>query len=728
MPLAKTFSTSSRSTSARSPSMASYSSRSHGSTNYEANARTYYVELKKYLESFLRKEAIEGVHPQRASARQKLSRLSNLQFHELAMDVYDELMRRNLNDKYMPFLAVREEFHPKRNQARQKLATLSEDRFKDLASDVYFELIRRYPHIMDPDDERRPPMPAMPSNKMGGLPSPPPASAPPPPASQSTTIVPTKGTINVEAISNKDYSDDDDDQSHFSRDSPGTNANTNGYHHQRQPSLPPNQRHPNKSSYHHGNVNSNKHEDESLDALMNDLGNMVSRSDDSGGNSPRQQREYDQRIASMGKRIQQLEKENQELLANKNSYDTSENDRETASLKNRLNQLQEEYNRLDELYRKLERDHHDQQEMVQTVKQETTELMKEMSKLSKENDRLARDKEKAERQAKDQLKESEAKYQRARLELRHARGADDDKDAAKQDFIKEHFLQPSRTGIIAYDSVIRYQAGVEELLRSVRSKAPTDVLNAMKSVVLVCKAMTDEVEQGETKGTLSGDKQHKVQALKKPYSNALAHLVAVTKTHINSMGLSPIMHVDVAASHMTATVVDIVKLSLLPSTLEESDDDSDNEPIRHTKQRAPPPAASKYNDAMSPSELADYLKGETDQIVQNVQRLLGALRSPQRISEVYGIITKIVEVVATVTESSQHTFSSNHTGAGLRYRQKGDTILSDLKTCKEKLMHIRNASFAHSPETASSSAKRDLAKESYEIAKYIKELISLCES
>jgi hypothetical protein len=45
-------------------------------------------------------EAAEGVHPQRSSARQKLSRLSNLQFHELAMDVYDELMRRNLNDKF----------------------------------------------------------------------------------------------------------------------------------------------------------------------------------------------------------------------------------------------------------------------------------------------------------------------------------------------------------------------------------------------------------------------------------------------------------------------------------------------------------------------------------------------------------------------------------------------------------------------------------------------------
>jgi hypothetical protein len=55
-------------------------------------------------------EAAEGVHPQRASARQKLARLSNLQFHELAMDVYDELMRRNLNDKFSKSGHIKEDY------------------------------------------------------------------------------------------------------------------------------------------------------------------------------------------------------------------------------------------------------------------------------------------------------------------------------------------------------------------------------------------------------------------------------------------------------------------------------------------------------------------------------------------------------------------------------------------------------------------------------------------
>lgn len=45
-------------------------------------------------------EASEGVPSQRVSARQKLSRLNALQFHELAMDVYDEMVRRIAEDKH----------------------------------------------------------------------------------------------------------------------------------------------------------------------------------------------------------------------------------------------------------------------------------------------------------------------------------------------------------------------------------------------------------------------------------------------------------------------------------------------------------------------------------------------------------------------------------------------------------------------------------------------------
>lgn len=123
----------------------------------------------------------------RASAREKLTRLTRGQFQELSTDVYDELVRRRdaeegnsaegtsqslplavhfdplllltpcFDDIHetAPFLPVREDFHPKRNQARQKLATLPKNRFKDLGSDVYFELKRRWPEFAEDAQVRK---------------------------------------------------------------------------------------------------------------------------------------------------------------------------------------------------------------------------------------------------------------------------------------------------------------------------------------------------------------------------------------------------------------------------------------------------------------------------------------------------------------------------------------------------------------------------------------------
>lgn len=101
-----------RSTGSTTYSALSASSRQTTSSIQETSAKIYFVELQKYLSFILAKgtiyikerekyiklaciEASEGVPPTRSTARQKLSRLNNLQFHELATDVYDELIRRN---------------------------------------------------------------------------------------------------------------------------------------------------------------------------------------------------------------------------------------------------------------------------------------------------------------------------------------------------------------------------------------------------------------------------------------------------------------------------------------------------------------------------------------------------------------------------------------------------------------------------------------------------------
>ena len=114
----------------------------------------HYRTLKNYLAPYLRDDK-PNQQPNRA--RDKLIRLSSVQFQELSTDVYDELVRReeerrkggagvpgNTTPKY---LLPKQNFHFKRNQARQKLSTLPPDRFRQLATDVFYELERRFPRF-----------------------------------------------------------------------------------------------------------------------------------------------------------------------------------------------------------------------------------------------------------------------------------------------------------------------------------------------------------------------------------------------------------------------------------------------------------------------------------------------------------------------------------------------------------------------------------------------------
>lgn len=119
----------------------------------EEEVAQHHNALKKMLQPYLSQQG--NVRPNKA--RDKLLRLSAIQFQELSTDVYDELQRRNgVADRSSrssgqsgadnpPYLLPKDEFHPKRNQARQKLSTLPMNRFRDLATDVFYELERRFP-------------------------------------------------------------------------------------------------------------------------------------------------------------------------------------------------------------------------------------------------------------------------------------------------------------------------------------------------------------------------------------------------------------------------------------------------------------------------------------------------------------------------------------------------------------------------------------------------------
>ena len=126
--------------------------------NQELVLAEHYVSLKRYLSATSRDG---NPKPPPNKARDKLQRLTGVQFLELSTDVYDELKRREQaarrpsNAPPPPdYLVPEGGFHPKRNQARQKLSSLGSPRFRDLATDVFCELERRYPRFAAGDAPR----------------------------------------------------------------------------------------------------------------------------------------------------------------------------------------------------------------------------------------------------------------------------------------------------------------------------------------------------------------------------------------------------------------------------------------------------------------------------------------------------------------------------------------------------------------------------------------------
>jgi predicted nucleic acid-binding Zn-ribbon protein len=170
----------------------------------EETMSEHFRVLKAYLGPYLNDE--KG-NPRPSRAKDKLTRLSAVQFQELSTDVFDESIRREQDRKRggpgapgnetPKYLLPKNNFHPKRNQARQKLSTLPLERFRQLATDVFYELERRFPRFTSGEmpprsaspatsiasriSNRGPPSRGGTPNSMGGRPPPGPGYRGPPP-------------------------------------------------------------------------------------------------------------------------------------------------------------------------------------------------------------------------------------------------------------------------------------------------------------------------------------------------------------------------------------------------------------------------------------------------------------------------------------------------------------------------------------------------------------------
>lgn len=556
----------------------------------EAELHQHYTVLRAYLRGGSQQP------PRPNKARDKLLRLSPIQFHELSTDVFDELQRRQAlaplpgrpprRDNVPPFLQPRPDFHEKRNQARQKLSSLQTPRFRDLSTDVFCELERRFPQFIRPDGR--------PQSRGGPGSGRPPNFMPPPRTHSSGQSISSQGGHHRKGSMNGMSNYGDGSNAEYGRPMPRQFQSSTIT--------------PNKSTM-------VEDEDE-----MHGVDSRYDRSSDAFGlesalASPRSDRDTSATSQSIGSggpygkpsptQMTELQEEVNQLKEQlKAKEDEVEEQREEAETENKTlkEQVRQQSNverdlrsELEEMRRaassgrgdpevkqeneRLQEKLKKQQDIIDDVRKQGQLHLEEMRAMAdsgsgsfEREDKLQADVQRLE----EELKEWKAKYVRAKTQLRSVRASSLGLSIARPDISKgaRDGALYDEAGAVKDVHITKFQISIDELLRIARSE-PSAVLEHMKTVVLAVRNITTDIEQSATavKDEDVAKKRHK---LKGKVSATANNVITASKNYAAAGGLSPVSLVDAAASHLTTAVVDLVKtVKIKPTPPGELEDDDD---------------------------------------------------------------------------------------------------------------------------------------------------------
>lgn len=247
--------------------------------------------------------------------------------------------------------------------------------------------------------------------------------------------------------------------------------------------------------------------------------------------------------------------------------------------------------------------------VTEEVRKEATEFLREMRELSLRSAESWEREENLSQQIvklQEEVKEWKSRYARAKTQLRSIRAASMGlalQQSSSSLAARDGLTDPD--GIIKDVHVTKFQIAVDDLLRTARVSETTVVLDHMKIVVMAARAITDSVDQSTT-SSLGSPEAEGITKLKSRVSATANNLITAAKNHAIANGLSPVSLLDAAASHLTASVVELVKSAKIqPSPLGELDDFTEElsgEDLRlsqHSRQYSP----SRQSDAQDTTAL-----------------------------------------------------------------------------------------------------------------------------
>ncbi|KAI0169892.1 hypothetical protein GGR52DRAFT_487168 [Hypoxylon sp. FL1284] len=595
----------------------------------EAILGEHYVALKRYLSS-TSKDGRAAPPPNKA--RDKLLRLSSVQFLELSTDVFDELMRRQAYSRRPPnappnagppsYLLPEDTFHPKRNQARQKLSTLGSPRFRDLATDVFCELERRIPRVIAGEVPPRmsqsgaPSRTGTPVNGMGprglnGMRRPSDASSirsaaprinsdypvPPSPSIangfdrplpkqfQSNTIVPNKSTMLEEDDDGVGSSDENEAfrmNNRASKRSVGTNGGS--------------------SEVDKKLIGDYQNQVRELREKIDSVEEQLRKKDDEmaqlqDGERSRataanlEKKDWDDLRTGLETKLTEAQSLNESL---RDELDRMRDDHasETRKLREDIEEAQEASRSMpadsdlarenDSLRASLE----EQRQVTESVRHEARQFLEEMKMLSQQHspswERQA-ELEKMVEQLEQEVRDWRNRYARTKTQLRNMRassmGLTIDQDAAK--YVREKGFAEDN-GLVKDVHVTKFQISIDELLQRARTDEPHKVIDAMKTVVVSVRRITKDIDESQPE---DGEVAQHQQKLKSRVSATANNMITASKNFASGAGISPVSLLDAAASHLVAALVELlrtVKIRATPAGELEDDDDGTITPVDST--------------------------------------------------------------------------------------------------------------------------------------------------
>jgi len=674
-------------------------------------AAEHYESLRGFLASHIQKLMRETgqVKSRSASARDKLMKLNKSQFQELSTDVYDEMLRRT-DENAFPFLPVRDDFHPKRNQARQKLATLSSNRFRDLATDIYYEIERRFPSVIKPIQERMPlepqysPKMQFPERNMERYP-------PQIPQDKSPNDKYGRERSRERGERDRDYDRmrDRERDRDYGRD----------------------RDYPRKDSNQDQKVTSPSNNVSSLDNLMADIGSMLTsptRSQNSSGSSRENlaeinqlKKEHENEVNRMQKEIDDLKAEIQDLKASleekSNALEVSEEkvkklqnefdikDKEYGNLLEEKEKLSKDLFNLEQEHQNLQDDYASREQMSKDMKQEVANLLEENKGLQQKNEELLAEIKKNEETIKklnngQDVKDSSFRSNSiARNSSRRSQRNSlliSARDELKK--ILDEVRPDLQNGVINEDRINAYEDAVNNLLDAKESEKPTNVLVAMKAIVISCKTITEDIENFENGSNVRPDDRDQLDNLKNYLSEALTTLMSSAKSYATSQGKTPVPDLEDSLLNLTDSIVDLVRYSK---------DIRDGDIGRKDNYRGP-------SGAKTVSELKEYIKDNTDKIVVSIQSLLYNLRESTSFdNDFLDNVNNITSIVDEIINESHDTLDSLNAN---EYKPDIENILLDLTNSNSKLDELGQKMIS---QPQSKSTKQQIASASYDIANYV---------